>query len=307
MNLPVDRLVCIALESQLGISYLSGSNENELPVASRPNSEVRILVVDDDRSTRLMLQAALEGRGFQVTLAADGVEGLEQIRKNKFEVLISDLHMPGVDGREVVKVAHGTREEILDNVYNTLAFQRASSQPNTPIFVFPEGLVTSESVVAFAFSRHILNECVGVVVGQVPIHSLTEQLILSDEHSNSVALFTNERGEILAHTEAAMIGRLVPEATLQKAVIPGSDVTHRMEILGQDAFVAMSPVPTHGYTSLIVCPIQASLAGPHRVKEQAAIILIVFMCVAYIVSMIMASNLSRPIMRLAKIAQQGSS
>ena len=73
---------------------------------SRPNNEVRILVVDDDRNTRLMLQAALEGRGYQVTLAADGAEGLDQIRQNEFEVLISDLHMPGVDGRKVVEVAH---------------------------------------------------------------------------------------------------------------------------------------------------------------------------------------------------------
>lgn len=214
------------------------------------------------------------------------------------------LALANAQGDEVVKVANGTRSEDLNNVYNTLAFQRASSLPNTPVFVLPEGVVTAESTVEFAYSRHILNECVGVVFAQVPIQSLSGQLVLSDEHSDSVALFTNKHGEILAHTEPAMIGRVVSEATLQKAMLPASGVTRRMEILGQDAFVAMSPVATHGYTSLVARPNRASLAGPYRVKEQTAIILIVFMCVAYIVSMVMAANLSRPILRLSNIAQQ---
>ncbi len=58
----------------------------------------RTLVVDDDRNTRRLLQAALEGRGYHVTVASDGAEALEMIRSQPFDVLISDLHMPRVDG-----------------------------------------------------------------------------------------------------------------------------------------------------------------------------------------------------------------
>ncbi len=207
-------------------------------------------------------------------------------------------------GDEVVKVTHGLRSDVLTNVANTRAFQRASSRPNTPVFVFPEDPVTSESVIEFAFFRERLDQCVGVVFGQVPIQALSGQLVLSDEHSNSDALFVNGRGEILAHTEAAMIGRVVPEATLQKATMPESSDTHRLNLLDQDCFVAMSSAAEHGYTSLVVCPAKVPLSAPFKLKERTAIILIVFMCVAYVVSVIMASNLSRPIMRLSRIAQQ---
>lgn len=65
-----------------------------------------ILVVDDDANTRRLLQAALEGRGFKVTLASDGAEALEMLRAEPFDVLISDLHMPRVDGGMVIEMAH---------------------------------------------------------------------------------------------------------------------------------------------------------------------------------------------------------
>jgi signal transduction histidine kinase len=159
-------------------------------------------------------------------------------------------------------------------------------------------------VIEFAFFRERLDQCVGVVFGQVPIQVLSGQLVLSDEHSNSDAFFVNGRGEILAHTEAAMIGRVVPEATLQKATMPESNDTQRLDLLGRDCFVAMSSAAERGYTSLVVCPAKVPLSAPFKLKEQTAIILIVFMCVAYVVSVVMASNLSRPIVRLSRIAQQ---
>lgn len=66
----------------------------------------RILVVDDDANTRRLLQAALEGRGYSVELAADGAEALERVRQDPFDVLISDLNMPRLNGGEVVAMAH---------------------------------------------------------------------------------------------------------------------------------------------------------------------------------------------------------
>jgi signal transduction histidine kinase len=206
-------------------------------------------------------------------------------------------------GDEIVKVTHGVRSNTLVNVSNTEVFQRALKQPNTPVFAFPEGTVTSESLLAFAFARHLQNKCVGIVLGKVPIQVLSGQLALSDEHRKSAALFTNGQGEILAHTSPNMIGRLVPEAALYNE-LSKSPAIHRMDVLGQDSFVAMSTVPKRGYRSLAVSPVDASLAAPHRMKEQTAITLIVFTCVAYVVSVIISSSLSKPIMRLLKIAQQ---
>ncbi|MCP4450656.1 MAG: HAMP domain-containing protein, partial [Planctomycetes bacterium] len=207
-------------------------------------------------------------------------------------------------GDEIVKVDDGILSAALDNIAHTQVFQRASNQPNTRVFAFPEAPVTSESVMEFAFARETLGRCVGIVYGQVPIQALSGQLVQSDEHSKSDALFVNGQGEILAHTDATMIGNRVPEATLQNAMLRRSRVTQRMDFLGQDCFVAMSAASEHGYTALVVCPSKVSLSAPFELKKRAVIILIVFMCVAYVVSVIMASNLSRPIMRLSGIAQQ---
>jgi len=63
----------------------------------------RVLVVDDDETVRFSLCKILEKHGFEVTCAADVSEALKYISTRKFDVLLSDLHMPGAgDGLTVV-------------------------------------------------------------------------------------------------------------------------------------------------------------------------------------------------------------
>lgn len=49
-----------------------------------------ILVVDDDKAFRVATKTLLEDEGFQVTCAADGVEALEKIGSEEFDILLSD-------------------------------------------------------------------------------------------------------------------------------------------------------------------------------------------------------------------------
>jgi CheY-like chemotaxis protein len=62
----------------------------------------RILVVDDDPSVRGALARALERKGHQVTLAANGVEGARLWREAESELVILDVHMPEMDGLELL-------------------------------------------------------------------------------------------------------------------------------------------------------------------------------------------------------------
>ncbi|HVU02891.1 MAG TPA: response regulator [Polyangiaceae bacterium] len=62
----------------------------------------RILVVDDDRPTRLLLRDFLEGEGFEVTQARDGIEGLRSARTAPPDLVVTDLRMPGLDGHGFV-------------------------------------------------------------------------------------------------------------------------------------------------------------------------------------------------------------
>jgi DNA-binding response OmpR family regulator len=64
---------------------------------------IKILLVDDDEMMRSTLSELLEDSGFAVTTAANVTEALKYISSQTFEVLVSDLHMPGAgDGLTVV-------------------------------------------------------------------------------------------------------------------------------------------------------------------------------------------------------------
>ena len=64
--------------------------------------DASVLVVDDDPVIRRMLQLSYESEGFEVTTAADGVEGLEALRTSPPDVLILDIMMPKLDGMKVM-------------------------------------------------------------------------------------------------------------------------------------------------------------------------------------------------------------
>jgi two-component system response regulator PilR (NtrC family) len=63
----------------------------------------KILIVDDERSMRDVLSIMLKKAGYAVTTATDGDEAIEQINKEIFDLVITDLKMPKVGGLEVLK------------------------------------------------------------------------------------------------------------------------------------------------------------------------------------------------------------
>lgn len=58
----------------------------------------RILVVDDDDNLRELLATILSQRGRAVDTARDGIEALELLNQNPYDLILSDLTMPGLDG-----------------------------------------------------------------------------------------------------------------------------------------------------------------------------------------------------------------
>ncbi len=63
----------------------------------------QILVIDDDKNTRRLLQAVLEGEGYHVFTAANGVEALELMDKQHIDLAIVDIMMPQMDGYEFTR------------------------------------------------------------------------------------------------------------------------------------------------------------------------------------------------------------
>ncbi len=67
----------------------------------------RILTVDDSASIRQMVTFTLRGAGYEVAEAVDGRDGLAKVAASKFDLVITDLNMPNVDGIQMIA---GTRK-----------------------------------------------------------------------------------------------------------------------------------------------------------------------------------------------------
>lgn len=63
----------------------------------------KILVVDDEEVIRELLIRTLESKGFNVETVENGLIALEKIKTNVFDVLITDLKMPKINGIDVLK------------------------------------------------------------------------------------------------------------------------------------------------------------------------------------------------------------
>ena len=62
-----------------------------------------ILAVDDSASMRQMVRYTLEGAGYKVVQAADGVEALEYARGGSVDLVLTDVNMPRMDGIALVR------------------------------------------------------------------------------------------------------------------------------------------------------------------------------------------------------------
>lgn len=67
------------------------------------NKAKSILVVDDTRSMRKMVAAVLQGAGYEVAEAGDGVEALEVAKSRSFDLVVTDHNMPRMDGVTLVR------------------------------------------------------------------------------------------------------------------------------------------------------------------------------------------------------------
>ncbi len=77
-----------------------------------------ILVIDDEKAVLSVVREALSRAGFKVEIALDGYKGIQKFDSGHFDLVITDILMPGLDGRDVVKHI------------------RNSDRPHTPIIGF---------------------------------------------------------------------------------------------------------------------------------------------------------------------------
>jgi len=63
----------------------------------------RILIIEDDKRLREVLKKILDRAGFEVGISGDGAGGIADIKQDFYDIALTDLKMPGMDGMEVLK------------------------------------------------------------------------------------------------------------------------------------------------------------------------------------------------------------
>jgi two-component system, chemotaxis family, sensor kinase CheA len=80
------------------LEELANSAEQLHPTKSPANSKARILLVEDTQFFRELIQGYLESEGYEIAFAVNGAEALLQLENEKFDLVVSDIEMPVMDG-----------------------------------------------------------------------------------------------------------------------------------------------------------------------------------------------------------------
>ncbi len=93
----------------------------------------KILVVDDNRTIRLLLEKRLVAEGYRVVTASDGKEGLSAAARELPDLILSDVDMPVMDGGEMVSMLKGSsRTSHIPVIFLTsLITKDQNKQPST--------------------------------------------------------------------------------------------------------------------------------------------------------------------------------
>jgi signal transduction histidine kinase/ActR/RegA family two-component response regulator len=95
--------VVLPLVSCAGLSADEEAEPRATDAPRRARATTRILVVDDEEPVRELLCEILEGEGVEVTTAANGAEALVRFEPGRFDAVLTDLGMPGMNGWELLR------------------------------------------------------------------------------------------------------------------------------------------------------------------------------------------------------------
>ena len=71
-----------------------------------------VLVVDDEAELSALIEDILEASGYQVETEADGAAALARLERDRFDLILSDVHMPGLDGPALYRELEHRRPDL---------------------------------------------------------------------------------------------------------------------------------------------------------------------------------------------------
>lgn len=122
-------VVLILNVGELVRSTKTSSLSNDTEVTRKPKTnrkKPRILVVEDSLTTRELEISLLRAAGYEVEGAKDGLEALNVLRKKRFDLVLTDIQMPRMDGYELIKTIKNDRK--LKDIPMVVVSSRASEK-----------------------------------------------------------------------------------------------------------------------------------------------------------------------------------
>ncbi len=170
----------------------------------------RILVVDDEKSMREILHIFLKNEGYSVTLADNGESAVEAVKRDIFDLIITDMNMPGVSGmdllKSVKKIAPDTIVVVITAFGTTESAVEAMKQGAYDYIQKPFQMDDIRLVVKNALEKQRLRKDVSIlkeqlrtpslenIIGSSPAMQSLFTIISKSAESSASVLITGESG-----------------------------------------------------------------------------------------------------------------
>jgi two-component system cell cycle sensor histidine kinase/response regulator CckA len=103
-DIEIDSNVGVGTVFRISLPTTDIAPASEVSIVIPVDQRGRILVVDDDEHVRRVAERILRRSGYEVRTAASGPEALAEVRRSSFDLLLTDMVMPGMTGRELARV-----------------------------------------------------------------------------------------------------------------------------------------------------------------------------------------------------------
>jgi len=173
----------------------------------------KILVIDDERAIRNTLKDILEFEGYEVALAEDGQVGITMAQQQPFDLIYSDIKMPGKDGMEVLEAIHNLCPVVMISGHGNI---------ETAVEAIKKG--------AFDFIEKPLdlNRLLVTTKNALEHHDLKAEIQTKSEEISSLRRKVGEKDQMIGASEAIMrvreiIDKVAP--TEARVLITGANGT----------------------------------------------------------------------------------